>query len=154
MTDTCTILSTNAPLVEVSGDGPIYDVPRGATIPDGAATTTDVDLANAPIRRWRVDASPNVRTAVVVTDSPYGAFVGVRRRAAAPAATRGWPCVVLRHWQRVRGLLRRYAPRLVTPWCSLANDSSRAAWREIGQGSSHLAEAHGGDLIVVRLVSP
>src|SRR5207302_7896015 len=85
-----TILSTKAPLVEVRGDGPIADVPGGLSIPDGAATTAHVDLLNAPVRRWRVDAPSSVKTAVVITDSPFGAFVGVRRCAAGVRPLKWW----------------------------------------------------------------
>ena len=75
------ILSTAAPLVEVVGDGPASDLCDGLTVPDGTVTIAPVQLRDRSVRRWRVDADPTVRTSIVVTDSPYGAFVGVRRFA-------------------------------------------------------------------------
>jgi hypothetical protein len=39
MTQVATLLSTNAPLVEVTADGPVVDVSGGLLIADGATAT-------------------------------------------------------------------------------------------------------------------
>lgn len=160
---TFTILSTNAALVEVSGDGPISDVPGGLAIPDGAATTAPVDLLNAPVRRWRVDAPPTVQTAVVVTDSPYGVFVGVRRCSPPPAkrsrqqslATQvlmGINRIVVADG-RLRAFFKRRAPSLLALWYLFCDDVQPCTWGDVGDGASNQAQARGGDLVVVTFVS-
>lgn len=158
---TFTILSTNAALVEVSGDGPISDVPGGLAIADGAATKAPVDLLNAPVRRWRVDAPPTVQTAVVVTDSPYGAFVGVRRCSPPPARPQSLTSQLLAGINRIvvtngriRAALKRCAPSLLALWYLFTDDVQPCTWGDVGDGASNQALARGGDLVVVTFVSP
>jgi hypothetical protein len=152
--ETLTILSTNAPLVEVSGDGPTSDIRGGLTIPDGAAITAPVDLLNAPIRRWRVDAPPSVKTAVVVTDSPYGAFVGVHR-SATPIEPRRWTShLAASGWPWLHGVLKQHAPSVLALWNALTDDVQPCTWHDVGDGASNQAQARGGDLVVVHFVSP
>jgi hypothetical protein len=151
---TFTILSTHAPLVEVSGDGPTFDIGGGLAIPDGAATTARVNLRNASVRRWRVDAPPTVETAVVVTDSPYGAFVGVRRCVGAPELPSWWRHLSVAQWPRLRSALKRRAPSVLALWHLFTDDMLVQAWRDVGDDTSNLARARGGDLIVINFVSP
>jgi hypothetical protein len=148
---TFTILSTNAPLVEVNGDGPIADVQGGLAIPDGAATTARL---SAPIRRWRVDAPPVAQTAVVVTDSPYGAFVGVRRCVSSAAAPKWWRALAADRWPRLRAVLKRCAPSALALWHLFTDDVRPCTWRDVGEGLDSHAQARGGDLVVVNFVSP
>jgi hypothetical protein len=151
---TFTILSTNAQLLEVSGDGPIADVPGGLTIPDGAATTAPVDLLNAPIRRWRVDAPRNAKTSINVSDSPFGAFVQIRRcEPAAPPAT-WWSCLTVERWPRLSAFLKRRAPSILQLWYLFEADVRPCTWQDVGDGNTSQAEGRGGDLVVVTFVSP
>ena len=151
---TFTLLSTNAALVEVSGDGPISDVPGGLTIPDGAATTARVDLLNAPVRRWRVDAPAAVKSAIVVTDSPYAAFVGVRRCVAPVEPAKWWRFLAVERWPWLRAVLKRRAPSMLALWSLFTDDAQPCAWRDVNDGGSNQAQARGGDLVVVSFVSP
>jgi NADPH:quinone reductase-like Zn-dependent oxidoreductase len=66
-----------------------------------------VDLSDECIRRWRVDAPVNVQTAVVVTDSPFGAFVTVRRCVNPMKAPNWWQT---NRWPRLRLALKRREP--------------------------------------------
>jgi hypothetical protein len=146
-----TILSTRAPLVEVGGHGPTFDLPGGVTVADGAATSARVDLLDGFIRRWRVDAPVKVQTAVVVTDSPFGAFVTVRRCVNSMKEPK-WSQI--NRWPRLRLALKRRVPSLLALWYLLADDTQPRTWRDVNDGASNQALAHGGDLIVVSFVSP
>jgi hypothetical protein len=149
---TFTILSTKAPLVEVTGDGPSADIPGGVLISDGAATKVDADLLNAPIRRFRVDASSAVQTSVVVTDSPFGAFLQTRRCVAGRLPW--WSFMAAERWPRLRAKLKRHGEWLVALWYLLTDYAQPCTWTNIGEGDSAQTQARGGDIVVVTLVSP
>jgi hypothetical protein len=80
---------------------------------------------------------------VVVTDSPFGAFVGVRRRL--PNEPTRWQAKsdVMDAW------LARMATRLWMLWHLLTDDIQPCRWRDVGDTSTHQARARGGDLITV-----
>ena len=169
------ILSTNAPLVEVSGDGPTKDLPNGLAIPDGALITSGVDLLDAPIRRWRVDAAPAVQTKITITDSPFGVFVGVRRCVPLAPRVPWWRFLSVTRWPRLRAALKDRASALVALWYLLteedppaapsATNGARAhapfvapaqmcAWQDIGDHITNEVTAYGGDLVIVTFVTP
>jgi hypothetical protein len=151
--ETFSLLSTHAPLIEVSSDGPVFDLCHGLTVPDGGTVTARLDLRRDSVRRWRVDAPPSVRTAVVVTDSPYGAFVDVRR-AVLPEPVTWRRYVSASAWPRLRAKLRRRAPSLLALWNLFTDEVRPAAWRAVGDGASHQAAACGGDLVSIVFVRP
>src|SRR5207248_1210704 len=103
---------------------------------------------------------------VVVTDSPYGAFVGVRRCVAAERANIGINRVVVTQggvgdlallrdgWPRLRDFLKRHAPTLSALLNLYTDDVQLCEWRDVTAAQSHQVRARGGDLIVVHLVSP
>lgn len=144
------ILSTNAPLVEVVGDGPISDLRDGLIVPDGTVTIAPAQLRDRCVRRWRVDAPCSVRTSVVVTDSPFGAFVGVRRRFATAPNHRG--LFSPDRWPRVQRALKRFTPSIVALWYLFADDAPSFAWQDVDDGAGHQALARGGDVITVTFV--
>ena len=145
------ILSTAAPLVEVVGDGPASDLCDGLTVPDGTVTIAPVQLRDRSVRRWRVDADPTVRTSIVVTDSPYGAFVGVRRSFPTTQPNR-YGILSPERWPRVRRTLKRSAPSLVALWHLFADDVPPRGWQDVNDGASHQALAVGGDIVTVTFV--
>jgi hypothetical protein len=156
MSRTFTILSTNAPLVEVDGDGPTVDRPGGLTVVDGVATTAPVALLNGFIRRFRVDAPSTTKTIVVVTESPFGAFVGLRRCVPTPTKKRAGIFSVDR-WPRVRRAMMRVAPTVGAIWHLLTADvlaSPSCTWKDIGDDVHDTVIARGGDLVVVTFVVP
>jgi hypothetical protein len=133
---TFTILSPKAPLIEVTGEGPIRDTPGGMVVPDGAATTVRIDLQRTSSVRWRVDASTTERTAIVVTDSPYGAFVSVRRYTVPKPVPTWWRPLAADQWPVVRGVLRRQPP---PRWrCGI---SSPTSFRSRARGGPSTMEA-------------
>jgi hypothetical protein len=144
------ILSTNAPLVEVIGDGPTSDLSDGLTVPDGTVTIAPARLNDRSVRRWRVDAPPNVRTSIVVCDSPFGAFVGVRRSFELVAKCRG--LLSPGRWPRLLRGLKRSAPTVVALWHLFFDEVSPRAWQDVHDGASHQALAQGGDIITVTFV--
>jgi hypothetical protein len=141
------ILSTQAPLVEVVGDGPTTDLRGGLVIPDGCVTIAPADLLTRPIRCWRVDAPPSVKTSVVVTDSPFGAFVGLRRRIDS-APTLDQPS----YRERIVRILKRLAPRALARWELPLHASPLETWRDITEIATNQVQGRGGDLIVVHFV--
>jgi hypothetical protein len=152
--ETFTILSTTAPLVEVTGDGPFYDTPGGLLIPDGAATTVALDLAAAPIRRFRIDASPATRTAVLITDSPYGASVHVRRCFVPEPSPKWWRPFDQDDWPDLRRRLKRHAPSLHALWNLLTDDVEPCTWRDLCHCSGNQPQTAGGDVVVISFVRP
>jgi hypothetical protein len=148
--NTFSILSTRAPLVEVTRLGPVLDLREGLTVPDGAVTTSPVDTAGASVRRWRVDAAPTEQTAVVVIDSPFGAFVEVHRRLpVSPSRVERYLSVD--QWPKVHTRLKHHAPWIVDLWHLFADPSERV-WSAVNEGDSGQAVARGGDLVVVDFV--
>jgi hypothetical protein len=146
------ILSTAAPLVEVVGDGPASDLRGGLTVPDGTVTIAPAQLRDRSVRRWRVDATPNVRTSIVVTDSPYGAFVGVRRSFPTAQPNR-YGLFSPDRWPRVRRAFKRSAPSLLALWYLFADDDAPTrGWQDVNDGASHQALARGGDIVTVTFV--
>lgn len=144
------ILSTNAPLIEVVGDGPCTDLRDGLAVPDSTVTIAPVRLLDRSVRRWRVDAEPNIRTSVVVTDSPYGAFVEVRR--SFPTATNQFGRLSPKRWPRLLPALKLRAPSVVALWYLFADDTQPNAWQAVNDGASHQAIARGGDIVTVTFV--
>lgn len=148
--ETFTILSVGAPLVEVKGQGPYADLLGGVSVPDGVSTTAPVSLLNDPVRVWRVDAPANVQATVAITDTPFnlGALVQVRR--CVPVRVRWW---WIARWPRLAALCQRWAFWLFALW-NLYTDWPACDWQNIGDGNSLSVNAQGGDLIVVTFVSP
>jgi hypothetical protein len=153
MSESFSILSTNAPLIEVIGDGPIYDRPNGLTVPDGATAIGPVDLLNAPIRRWRIDAPASVKTDVVVTHSPFGAFVTVRRCVTKQPPSR-WRHLHPSRWPKLSRGLKRRTPSILALWHLFASDAQPCVWQDVNDGNGNQAQANGGDLVIVAFVSP
>lgn len=145
------ILSTTAPLVEVVGDGPSCDLVGGLTVPDGAVTVAPMRSHQPIARRWRVDAPADVHTSVVVTKSPHGAALSVRRQHGSPQQAGsllwqklgGWPT-----FRRVRHALQRIRTLSGVLDRSSANDRG---WCDIGGDarSASQVQAHGGDIVSV-----
>jgi hypothetical protein len=153
MSQTFTILSTRAPLVEVDGDGPTIDRVGGLRIADGASTTAPVDLLNGFIRRFRVDAPPTTQTVVAVTESPFGAFVGVRRCVPVPPKKRSLFSV--NRWPMVRDAIMRIAPSIGALWHLFTDDGAvPCRWEAVGNDDHDHVLARGGDLVVVAFVVP
>jgi hypothetical protein len=149
---TFTILSTRAPLVEVDGDGPYYMLPGGVRVADGARTRAPLDFATAPVRFFRVEAPRTLPTAVIVTDSPYGAFAHVRRCVEPELPTKWWRVFAADRWPRLRGALQRRSPSIVALWYLLTDTVQGCRWRDIGDNNTNQVMARGGDVIVVTFV--
>jgi hypothetical protein len=168
------ILSTNAPLVEVVGEGPTQDLPDGLAIPDGALIAGRVDLLNAPIRRWRVDAPPATQTKVTVSDSPFGVFVRLRRCVPLARKAPWWRFFAVARWPRIRDALKDRAPSLLAVWYLVTDQdppsaptatngvrghepfvagAQLCAWRDVGDDLTNEVSANGGDLVIVTFVS-
>jgi hypothetical protein len=149
-----TILSTRAPLVEVDGDGPYYMLPGGIAVADGARTTATVDLAARPVRKFRVETAQTIRTAVIVTDSPYGAFAQLRRCVEPEQPRRWWHSLVADRWPRLSGFLRRHARSVLALWFVLIDDGGEACrWQDIDDAPTNQVLARGGDVVVVTFVN-
>lgn len=148
-----TILSTRAPLVEVDGDGPYYMLPGGVAVPDAARTTAALDLAARPIRKFRVETAQTIRTAVIVTDSPFGAFAHVRRCVDPEQPTKWWHTFAAPRRPRVTGFLQRHARSVLALWFLLTDDGGEACrWRDIGDATTNQVLARGGDVVIVSFV--
>jgi hypothetical protein len=151
---TFTILSTRAPLVEVDGgDGPYYMLPGGARVADAARTTAPLDLADAPVRTFRVEAPKSVRTAVIVTDSPFGAFAHVRRCVEPAQPKKWWRGLAANRWPRVRRVLKRRAPSMLAFWYLVTDNVQGCRWQDIGDSNTNQVLARGGDVVVVSFVN-
>jgi hypothetical protein len=151
---TFTILSTRAPLVEVDGDGPYYMLPGGVGVADGARTTAPLDLAARPVRMFRVETAQTMRTAVIITDSPFGAFAHVRRCVEPEQPKRWWQPLAAQRWPRVAGFLQRHARSLLALWFLLTDDGGEACrWQDIGDANTNQVLARGGDVVVVSFVN-
>ena len=149
---TFTILSTRAPLVEVDGDGPYYLSPGGVAVADGARTTARVDLASKPIRKFRVETAETMRTAVIVTDSPSGAFVHVRRCVEPEPVKTWWQPFAARRWPRLTGFLQRHARSVLALWFLLTDENDACRWQDVGDATSNQALARGGDVVVISFI--
>ena len=149
-----TILSTRAPLVEVDGDGPYYMIPGGVAVADGARTTARLDLAAKPIRKFRVETAQTMRTAVIVTDSPYGAFAHVRRCVEPEQPRNWWHRLAADRWPRFAGFLQQHARSLLALWFLLTDDGGDVCrWQDIGDANTNQVLARGGDVVVVSFVN-
>jgi hypothetical protein len=153
--ETFTILSVGAALVEVDGDGPTTDRLGGVAVPDGVATTAPVHLLTEWVRRWRVDAPPTTQATISITDSPFGALVGLRRCVAPFRPLPWWRFLAIDRWPWLRDLLRKRASSLAAIW-TLYTDSSPAPcnWQDVGNNAGMQVVARGGDLVVVTFVTP
>jgi hypothetical protein len=148
-----TILSTRAPLVEVDGDGPYYLLPGGVAVADGARTTARLDLAAKTIRKFRVETAQTMRTAVIVTDSPFGAFAHVRRCVDPEQPRKWWRPLAAGRWPSLTGFLQRHARSVLAFWFLLTDDGGDACrWQDIGDASTNQVLARGGDVVVVSFV--
>ena len=149
-----TILSTRAPLVEVdNGDGPYYMLPGGVQAADGARTTAPLDLESTPTRHFRVEAPKAIRTAVLVTDAPYGAFLHVRR-CVEPIQPKKWKRVLAAdRWPRVRRVLKRRSPSMLALWYLFTDNVQGCRWEVIGDSNTNQVLARGGDVVVVSFVN-
>ena len=150
--ETFTIVSVGAPLVEIDGDGPTTDRTGGVGVPDGVPTTAPLHLLNEWVRRWRVDAPPTTQASVSITDSPFGAMVGVRRCVAPPL--KWWHPLAVDQWPRLRDLLRRHAPSLVALWYLYTDTTLSCTWKDIGNNDATAVNVRGGDLVIVTFVVP
>lgn len=153
--ETFTILSTGAPLVEVDGDGPTTDRPGGVAVSDGVPATAPVHLLTEWVRRWRVDAPATTTASVAITDSPFGALVGVRRCVSPFRPLPWWRFLAIDRWPWLRDTLRMRAPSLAALW-TLYTDQTPASciWQDVGDNNGTQVTARGGDLVVVTFVSP
>jgi hypothetical protein len=153
MSQTFSILSVGAPLVEVIGDGPALIRPGGLVVPDGKLTTAPVRLLDDFIRRFRVVGPPTVRATVTVTDSPFGVFVGVRR--CVPLVSAWARLVAPERWPRLRTVVKRVSPSAVALWHLFADEEpAPCRWRDIGDDNTNRVSVRGGDLVVVTFVVP
>jgi hypothetical protein len=118
-----TISSVGASLAEVIGDGPYSFLSGGVYVPNGTPTTAPVDLLNGWERRWRVIAPVTKQATVSITESPYGAFLQLRRCVPLPLLHGS-----LRHLLSVR---------------------LPCAWEDVGANNNNQLTAHGGDVVVV-----
>jgi hypothetical protein len=151
---TFTILSTRAPLVEVDGDGPYYLLPGGVAVADGARTTARLDLAAKPLRKFRVETAQTMRTAVIITDSPYGAFAHVRRCVEPEQPRTWWRPLAAGRWPRLATFLQRHARSVLALWFLLTDDGGEACrWHDIGDAITNQVLARGGDVVVVSFVN-
>lgn len=173
MRETFTIVSTGAPLVEVSGDGPFVDLRDGLAVPDGVPTIGQVDLVDGFYRFWRVDAR-DVQAKVAITDSPFGALLDVRRRVERAASNgvshretetateRVGDLVELgqRLWNTlVRDavhLLFQIAPLLFASVVSDLLDEAieESPWRDMITKSADPVTVNGGDIVVALFLVP
>jgi hypothetical protein len=144
------ILSTSAPLVEVVGEGPVSDLRDGLVVPDGTVTIAPAQLRERHVRCWRVDAPLTSRTLIVVNDSPFGAFVSVRRQFATASRHPSW--LSPQRWPRLRHALKGASPSVVALWHLFADNPPSFAWQDVDDGSSHQAVARGGDVVTVTFV--
>jgi hypothetical protein len=147
-----TIGSTHARLVEVSGSGPYADRPGGLVVSPGAPVTAPVSLLNDFIRSFRVDAPVTMQTTVRVSQSPFGAFAGVRRcvrRASLWRRALGYFVGRLLSWKELRA---GQANDGRTP---LLRDALYAcAWKDVVPNDGDEVTARGGDVVVVTFVVP
>jgi hypothetical protein len=148
-----TILSTRAPLIEVDGDGPYYMLPGGVAVADGARTTASLDLKTKSIRKFRVETAPSIRTAIIVADSPYGAFAHVRRCVKPEQSNRWWRPLAANRWPRLTGFLQRHGRNVLALWFLLTDESEACRWRDIGDAATDQVLARGGDVVVVSFVN-
>lgn len=153
--ETFTILSTGAPLVEVDGDGPTTDRAGGVEVQDGVPTTAPVHLLTEWVRRWRVDAPSTVQATVSITDSPFGAFVGLRRCVAPVQPLKWWRYLAIERWPWLRAVLKRRAPSVVALWHLYTDDTPTPCnWQDVGDNNGTEVQARGGDVVVVTFVVP
>jgi hypothetical protein len=153
MENTFSILSTQAPLIEIIDDESLTDRAGGLVVPDGTVSTAPSELLTRPVRYWRVDAPSEIRTSVVVTDSPYGAFVAVRRPVETAEAEHDESRSDDARWSELHAVMRHYAPTVATLWQQLTGRTEpSASWRDVSGTCSNHAQAHGGDIIVVSFV--
>ena len=145
MSETFTISSEGARLVEVDGSGPYSDRPGGVSVADGVPTIAPVHLLTEYVRRWRVDAVPSVQARVKVTDSPFGVFVGVRRCVASRRA--GWLNRLTVRWPWV-GVTNGRASTLRALWNLLTGEAQACTWRDVGDNLGDEVIASGGDVVV------
>lgn len=148
------ILSTTAPLVEVGCGDSSTDLPIGLTVPDGTVTVAPAELPGRSVRRWRVDAPKSLRTSVVVTDSPFGAFVGVRPPDIISVDTGLARLFAVDRWPALRALLKHHAPTVLALWHLLADDLPASNQGDVCDGTSNQARAQGGDLVTVTFIHP
>lgn len=152
-TKSFSILSTRVPLVEVDGEGPYYALPGGISVADGARTTARVDVRNAPVRRFRVEGPQSTTTAVVVSESPYGAFVQLRRCVEPPKGKRWWHPLAAARWPRLAGVLQRHARSLLALWFILTDDGEACRWQDLGDACTNQVLARGGDVVIVSFIN-
>jgi hypothetical protein len=173
---TFTILSVGAPLVEVDGTGPTTDRPSGVIVPDGVRINARVQLRKEFVRRFRVDAPPSTRAVVSIAESPYGVYLRVRRFVPLATAAPWWRFLAVSRWPRVRDALKRRASSLLALWYLLTDEDPPAApsatnghreqqpftpsakmfaWRDVGSDDvTSQVTAYGGDLVIVTFVNP
>jgi hypothetical protein len=163
---TFTILAIGAPLVEVDGTGPTTDRPSGLLVPDGVPTTAPVELLTRPVRRFRVDAAPSVSAHVTITDSPFGAFVGLRRCTRPKllginrivVTDRLRAVLAAERWPRLRTIVKLASPSALALWHLFTDEEVPAAsactWQDVGDDNTNQVTAQGGDLVVVTFVVP
>jgi hypothetical protein len=160
MSQTFTIVSSHAPLVEVDSagpsvsEGPFVDRTGGLAVVPGVLTTAPVSLLNGFIRRFRVDASRSTNTMVAVTESPHGALVGLTR--CVPVATMERNTIFsVKRWPRLYRGAMRVAPGLAAHWHLRTNLSwAPCRWEAVSDGISDHVVAQGDDVVIVLFVVP
>jgi hypothetical protein len=148
-----TILSTRAPLIEVDGAGPYYMLPGGVAVADGARTTASLDLRTKSVRKFRVEAPQTMRTAVIVAESPYGAFARVRRCIEPERLNKWWRPLAANRWPRFAGFLQRHARTMLALWFLLTDESEACRWLNIDEAGTDQVLARGGDVVIVSFVN-
>lgn len=173
MKETFTIVSTGASLVEVTGRGPAVDLAGGLAVPDGLPTIGPVNLLDGFRRFWRVDGSPDVQAKISVTDSPFGALLGVRRcvgdleshhSKVVPAADvvaslkdlgeHLWNAPVSEAFHAVFQLTPLFLAAMLADLVDSATAPASCGWQDVIEKSTGSVTAHGGDILVVSFVVP
>lgn len=147
-----TILSTRAPLIEVDGDGPYYMLPGGVAVPDAARTSARLDLGARSVRKFRVDAPATTSTAVIVSDSPFGAVAHIRRCVEPKRPNKWRRALAAPTWPRVTRFLQRHARTALALWFLLTDDVEACRWQSVGDTEANEVLARGGDVVIVSFI--
>jgi hypothetical protein len=146
-TETFTILSSGASLIEVKGQGPYANLLGGISVADGVPLTAPVSL----LRVWRVDAPPSIQATITITNTPFGLGALTQVRRCVPLTMRiRW----IAAWPRLAAFLRCWVSWLYALWNLYTDIVPKCEWTNIGDSDGTTVNAQGGDLVVVTFVSP